>query len=154
MANGEGFQMCSIEVETSSTEERGDYHYASFAPENSPCVLSWKDLVVTTKAKVQKQLLNGSITKAKVFVQKQLLNNLNGSITGGLWAIMGSSGSGYDNILTIMFANRFFRKDNFPFYLGHEIGYISHERIWRRLFKWKVVLQKYFEVHVRICDAR
>jgi ABC-type molybdenum transport system ATPase subunit/photorepair protein PhrA len=75
----EGVELCAIEVE--ATEQIADSSYASLAPENSPCALSWKDLVVTTK-----------VSKAKV--QKQLLNNLNGSITGGLWAIMGSSGSG------------------------------------------------------------
>lgn len=71
------------------------YHLPSYencepiSPENAPSVLSWRDLVVTTK-----------VSKAKV--QKQLLNNLSGSITGGLWAIMGSSGSGKTTFLSCL----------------------------------------------------
>jgi ABC-type molybdenum transport system ATPase subunit/photorepair protein PhrA len=58
-------------------------------PSDAPAVLSWKELVVSTK-----------VSKSKV--QKQLLNNLSGCITGGLWAIMGSSGSGKTTFLSAL----------------------------------------------------
>ena len=48
---------------------------------NAPVVISWKDVVVTTK-------LSGTGE------EMVLINNISGSITGGLWAIMGPSGSG------------------------------------------------------------
>lgn len=63
--------------------------YNPVSPENSPAVLTWTDLVVTTK-----------LSKSKV--EKQLLNNLNGSITGGLWAVMGPSGSGKTTLLSCL----------------------------------------------------
>ena len=58
--------------------ELGDYK-PSLA--KAPAVLTWKDLTVTAQIKNSKE-------------PKVLINGMNGSITGGMWAIMGPSGSG------------------------------------------------------------
>jgi hypothetical protein len=67
------------DLETGSALDEG---YEAIAPANSPAVLAWQNLTIVTKVKK-------SGAKPKV-----LLNNLTGTITGGVWAIMGSSGSG------------------------------------------------------------
>lgn len=54
--------------------------YAPTCPDNAPAVLTFSNLTVTTKR-------GGSFTMTKK--KKQLLNNISGSISGGLWAIMG-----------------------------------------------------------------
>lgn len=61
----------------------------SFISVSTPATLTWSDLVVSTK-----------IAKSKL--QKQLLNNINGTINGGLWAIMGPSGSGKTTFLSAL----------------------------------------------------
>ena len=53
--------------------------------ENAPVVLSWSDVCVTVP------LADQGV--------KMLINHVNGAITGGLWAIMGPSGSGKVYIL-------------------------------------------------------
>ena len=55
--------------------------YAPVCIEKSPAVISWCDLTITTKIKNDPE-------------PKILINHINGTITGGLWAIMGPSGSG------------------------------------------------------------
>jgi hypothetical protein len=54
------------------------YTFTPRIPTNSPVILSWQNLSVTTLT-----------AKPKV-----LLDNISGSITGGFWAIMGASGGG------------------------------------------------------------
>lgn len=70
-----------MDVEGGS-EGSDDGNYDAVIPERSPAVLSWENLTITAKAKQK-----GGETKI-------LLNNLTGTVTGGVWAIMGSSGSG------------------------------------------------------------
>jgi hypothetical protein len=48
--------------------------YAPKCPDNAPVVLTFSDLTVTKRGGSKK---------------KKLLNNISGSMTGGLWAIMG-----------------------------------------------------------------
>jgi ATP-binding cassette, subfamily G (WHITE), member 2 len=55
-------------------------------PNNSPTVLTFSNIIVSTKGK-----------KPKV-----LLNNISGNITGGFWAIMGSSGGGKTTLLSTL----------------------------------------------------
>jgi len=61
--------------------------YAPVCPSNAPVVMSWSNLTVTVGAKPN---------------ETQLLKNLNGQITGGVWAIMGSSGSGKTTFLSAL----------------------------------------------------
>ncbi len=56
------------------------------APDNAPTVLSFSNLIVTTKTEPP----------------KILLNNVSGNIIGGLWAIMGASGSGKSTLLSTL----------------------------------------------------
>ena len=56
------------------------------APDNSPTMLTFTGLSVSTKSSPK----------------KVLLNNINGSITGGLWGIMGASGSGKTTLLSAL----------------------------------------------------
>jgi ABC-type lipoprotein export system ATPase subunit len=60
------------------------FSFSAMAPTNAPVVLVWKDLSVLTKTKPP----------------KVLLNNISGQITGGFWAIMGSSGGGKTTLLS------------------------------------------------------
>jgi ATP-binding cassette subfamily G (WHITE) protein 2 len=60
--------------------------FSPWQPSDSPAVLTWKDLTVSTKT-----------TPPKV-----LLNNVTGSITGGFWAIMGASGGGKTTLLSTL----------------------------------------------------
>ena len=60
------------------------FSFTAMAPTNAPVVLVWKDLSVLTKTKPP----------------KVLLNNISGQITGGFWAIMGSSGGGKTTLLS------------------------------------------------------
>ena len=66
--------------------ELGDYK-PSLA--KAPAVLTWKDLTVTAQIKNSKE-------------PKVLINGVNGSITGGMWAIMGPSGSGKVDLIAII----------------------------------------------------
>eukprot|EP01035_Chromulina_nebulosa_P019214 gene19214-25065_t len=81
-----------------------DDEYRPITPENAPVSLSWRNLIVATKS-----------NKAKV--QKQLLNNLSGNITGGFWSIMGSSGSGKTTFLSALAL----RLDTFRMNLSGEV---------------------------------
>lgn len=60
------------------------FSFSAMAPANAPVVLVWKDLSVLTKTKPP----------------KVLINNISGQITGGFWAIMGSSGGGKTTLLS------------------------------------------------------
>jgi hypothetical protein len=71
-----------IEGGSYGSEGSDDGNYDAVVPERSPAVLSWENLTITAKAK-----------KAGA-EPKILLNDLTGTVTGGVWAIMGSSGSG------------------------------------------------------------
>jgi len=53
--------------------KRSPHVYTPTIPENSPVVLSFSNLTVSK--------IGGN--------KKKLLNNISGSITGGMWAIMG-----------------------------------------------------------------
>ena len=63
--------------------------YEPFLPNNSPCSIAWKDLVVTSKLSKTKNSL-------------QLLKNVSGEIGGGMWAVMGPSGSGKTTLLSVL----------------------------------------------------
>jgi ABC-type bacteriocin/lantibiotic exporter with double-glycine peptidase domain len=62
------------------------YTYSPSVPNNSPSVLTFTDIVVSTKK----------------YPSKTLLNNISGSITGGFWAILGASGSGKTTLLSTL----------------------------------------------------
>ena len=51
--------------------------FSADSPENAPSILAWKDMTVSVGQGEGRKLL---------------LNNISGTITGGLWAIMGPSG--------------------------------------------------------------
>ena len=55
-------------------------------PENSPIILSWSNMTVSTKKEPK----------------KVLLDNISGSVTGGFWAIMGASGGGKTTLLSTL----------------------------------------------------
>jgi ABC-type multidrug transport system fused ATPase/permease subunit len=57
--------------------------YSPWTPDNSPAILTWKNLNVSTKTTPP----------------KTLLHNVSGTITGGFWAIMGASGGGKTSLL-------------------------------------------------------
>lgn len=61
--------------------------FTPFVPENAPTVVSFENVTVTTKVK----------GKTKI-----LLNDISGNITGGFWAIMGSSGGGKTTLLSTL----------------------------------------------------
>jgi len=61
--------------------------FSPLSPAGAPVVLAWKDLVVKVK---------------KGGKEKNLLNNISGSITGGFWAIMGASGGGKTTLLSTL----------------------------------------------------
>ena len=60
--------------------------FSPHIPENSPIILSWSNMSVTTKKEPR----------------KILLDNISGSITGGFWAIMGASGGGKTTLLSTL----------------------------------------------------
>lgn len=62
--------------------------FSPHAPDHAPAVLTFKDIMVTT---------GGGDKNAKI-----LLNNISGTITGGFWAIMGSSGGGKTTLLSTL----------------------------------------------------
>ena len=54
--------------------------YAAVSTPSAPVVITWDDVTVTTNMKGSEPMT--------------LINHIGGTITGGLWAIMGPSGSG------------------------------------------------------------
>jgi len=75
-------------VNPDEIEADADGKYSSVAPDLAPVVLTWNNLSVSTKPK------NG--------VSKTLIKNVQGTITGGLWGIMGASGSGKTTFLSVL----------------------------------------------------
>jgi len=63
--------------------------YAPLSPENSPVVLTWEKMVASTMPKRGRPA-------------KDLLKGVSGTITGGLWGIMGASGSGKTTFLSVL----------------------------------------------------
>lgn len=82
---GSSQQTAGGEVELAAVPLDRKYTFSPQAPENTPTVLTFENIEVTTP--------DGS---------KQLLKNLSGSITGGFWAIMGSSGGGKTTLLSTL----------------------------------------------------
>jgi ATP-binding cassette, subfamily G (WHITE), member 2 len=68
---------------------RSNVGYEPITPPNSPVIITWENLTVTTIPKRGQE-------------PKKLLNNLSGTISGGLWAIMGGSGSGKTTFLSTL----------------------------------------------------
>lgn len=60
--------------------------FSPLVPENTPIILSWSNMTVSTKKDPK----------------KILLDNISGSITGGFWAIMGASGGGKTTLLSTL----------------------------------------------------
>lgn len=58
--------------------------FSAIAPADAPAVLTWNNLSVATKP-------------ARGREPKQIINNVNGCISGGLWGIMGASGTTFLN---------------------------------------------------------
>jgi ATP-binding cassette subfamily G (WHITE) protein 2 len=63
--------------------------FAAISPSDAPAVLTWNNVSVSTKARRGKE-------------PKTILNNMSGCISGGLWAIMGASGSGKTTFLSVL----------------------------------------------------
>jgi ABC-type multidrug transport system ATPase subunit len=61
--------------------------YKPVAPANAPVRLSWKNLTIRSKKNPD---------------MRPIINDISGTICGGLWAIMGSSGSGKTTFLSCM----------------------------------------------------
>ena len=61
--------------------------FSAVAPDNAPTCLAWENLTVTV-----------TVNNAT----KVLLNNIKGTISGGFWAIMGSSGGGKTTLLSTL----------------------------------------------------
>jgi ABC-type multidrug transport system fused ATPase/permease subunit len=72
------------EEEVTSSGRARAFTFSAASPENAPVVLVWKDLTVKTRT-------NPPTT---------LLHTISGAITGGFWAIMGSSGGGKTTLLS------------------------------------------------------
>lgn len=85
-----------IERQTSSTDPASD---------RVSTVLVWQNLTVSTRENKRKEFLQ-RWQSSKNFVpkRKDLLHNLSGAITGGLWAVMGKSTrfNGYPYICSFM----------------------------------------------------
>ena len=60
--------------------------FSPHIPENTPIILSWSNMTVSTRKEPK----------------KILLDNISGSITGGFWAIMGASGGGKTTLLSTL----------------------------------------------------
>lgn len=54
--------------------------FSAVAPSDAPAVMTWSNVSVATKPARGKQ-------------PKAIINNINGCISGGLWGIMGASGT-------------------------------------------------------------
>ena len=67
----------SGDVTADYIDEKGVF--SAIAPEDAPAVLTWNNVSVSTKP-------------ARGKVVKNIINNVNGCISGGLWGIMGASG--------------------------------------------------------------
>ena len=61
--------------------------FSAIEPDNAPSCLAWENLTVTV-----------TVNNAT----KVLLNNIKGTISGGFWAIMGSSGGGKTTLLSTL----------------------------------------------------
>lgn len=81
VANMELFPTKETFYDEEAAEETKGGAYEAIIPANAPVTLTWNNLTVKTRPMVSKD-------------QKTLIDELNGSITGGFWAVMGSSGSG------------------------------------------------------------
>ena len=83
-------QLVDADIETNGSDSVSRERAYTFSPplfNNSPTILAWKDLTVAVNVKTQR---------------KVLLNSINGTITGGFWAIMGGSGSGKTTLLSTL----------------------------------------------------
>lgn len=69
--------------------------FAPFHPLVTPVVLTWSNVMVSTKPSMS--LFGKTPTQPKA-----LLNDIRGSITGGLWGIMGASGSGKTTFISTL----------------------------------------------------
>ena len=70
--------------------------YAPVSPSNAPVVMTWSAVSVLTIPRLQ--IGQGF----KWSAEKPLLNNISGTITGGLWGIMGPSGGGKTTLLSVL----------------------------------------------------
>jgi len=83
-------------------ESRGEVYvdfngeYAPISPPNAPVVMTWSGVSVLTISRLQ--IGRGF----KWSEEKPLLNNISGTITGGLWGIMGPSGGGKTTLLSVL----------------------------------------------------
>ncbi len=77
-----------LERKENVVETVSNIGYESIDPSNAPACLSWSNLIVSTNPRGKEP--------------KYLLKCVSGQITGGLWAIMGSSGSGKTTFLSAL----------------------------------------------------
>jgi len=70
--------------------------YKPISPANTPVVMTWSGVSVLTIPRLQ--VGQGF----KWSAEKALLNNISGTITGGLWGIMGPSGGGKTTLLSVL----------------------------------------------------
>lgn len=89
MGEGVDIEMMSTPVIISKPKltKRESTRFSPDINEKAPAVLTWKNLTV-------------SVTKNKI--TKNLLNGISGTINGGFWAIMGSSGGGKTTLLNAL----------------------------------------------------
>jgi ATP-binding cassette subfamily G (WHITE) protein 2 len=78
-------EVVAVSSTYSRVRERA-YTFSPWQPDNAPAVLTWKDIVVSTKTNPT----------------KVLLNHISGTITGGFWAILGPSGGGKTTLLSTL----------------------------------------------------
>lgn len=83
-STAQSYEMVNIAEETINRERSPTYSPA--VPDNSPTVLTFSNITVTTRKKPH----------------KVLLKSVSGSITGGFWAIMGGSGGGKTTLLSTL----------------------------------------------------
>ena len=78
----------------SFVDSKGEF--TPVTPADAPVVMTWSAISVYTISRLQ-------ISQGFKFSQeKALLNNISGTITGGLWGIMGPSGGGKTTLLSVL----------------------------------------------------
>ena len=70
--------------------------FGPFHPPETPVVLTWSNVTVSTRRPL------ALFGKPPSTPPKELLDDIQGSITGGLWGIMGASGSGKTTFISTL----------------------------------------------------
>ena len=129
--------------------------FSAVAPSDAPAVLTWNNVSVSTKPARGKE-------------PKNIINNINGCISGGLWGIMGASGifhrwcqrHSHYHIQALsnlchennLIENRQWQNDISLSSLP-EAGYQTDEHFGRHSHQWQTLRQEPTQVHVWLRDA-